>query len=193
MSLLELIAAADARGLAASGTACLDRCLPQPAAGAEPDPLRPLWAGCADPRDWADRLAEARAALDGLSDPQEGAQETVLRIRTLLAEAPAERAGEELRTWADACSVLALDIHCGHDAVGADATELVGRCRAGDPEGAGPLLSGEATRQVRILELLAETGDAAPAGGGLRQVRDVSTEGRRVLRAAVSRRARARG
>ncbi|MFJ2089798.1 hypothetical protein ACIOEW_11060 [Streptomyces sp. NPDC087901] len=189
MSLLELIAAADARGLAASGAACLDRCLPQPAAGTEPDPLRPLWAGCADPRDWPDRLAEARAALDALPDPPE----TALRIRTLLGEAPADRSVEELRTWAGACSVLALDIHCGHDTVRADATELVGRCRAGDPEGAGPLLSGETARQVRILEMLAEIGDAAPTGAGLRQVMDLSTEGQRVLRAAASRRARVRG
>lgn len=189
MSLLELIAAADARGLAASGAACLDRCLPQPAAGADPDPLRPLWAGCADPRDWPDRLAEARAALDALPDPPE----SVLRIRTLLGEAPADRSGEALRTWADACSALALDIHRGHDAARPDATELVDRCRAGDPAGAGPLLSGEAVRQVRILEMLAEIGDGAPTGAGLRQVMDVSTEGQRVLRAAASRRARVRG
>ncbi|MEU1369360.1 hypothetical protein ABZ454_24945 [Streptomyces sp. NPDC005803] len=189
MSLLELIAAADARGLAASGAACLDRCLPQPAEGGEPDPLRPLWAGCADPRLWPDRLAEARAALDVLPD----APEYVRRVRALLAEAPDDRADEALRTWADACSVLALDIHLGHDAVRADATELVGRCRAGDPRGAGPLVSGETARQVRILEMLAETGDGAPTGAGLRQVRDVSAEGQRVLRAAVSRRARVRG
>ncbi|MEU1347383.1 hypothetical protein ABZ438_05295 [Streptomyces sp. NPDC005786] len=189
MSLLELIAAADARGLAASAAACLDRCLPQPAAGADPDPLRPLWPGCADPEDWPDRLAEARAALDALPDPPEG----LLRVRTLLGEAPADRSGEGLRTWADACSVLALDTHRRHDAERADAAELVARCRAGDPAGAGPLLSGEAARQVRILEMLAETGDGAPTGAGLRQVRDVSTEGQRVLRAAVSRRARVRG
>lgn len=189
MSLLELIAAADARGLAASGTACLDRCLPQPDGAAGPDPLRPLWAGCADPQDWPDRLTEARTALDALPDPPESVQ----RIAKLLGEAPADRSGEALRTWADACSVLALDLHRGHDAARADATELVARCRAGDPDGAGPLLSGEAARQVRILEMLAEIGDRAPTGAGLRQVMDVSTEGQRVLRAAASRRARVRG
>lgn len=189
MSLLELIAAADARGLAASGAACLDRCLPPPAPGADPDPLRPLWAGCADPRDWPDRLAEARAALHALPDPPESVQ----RIRTLLAEAPADRSGEELRAWADACSVLALDLHRAHDAARADAMELLERCRAGDPGGAGPLLAGETARQARILEMLAEIGDGAPTGTGLRQVRDVSTEGRRVLRAAASRRVRVRG
>ncbi|MEU9202990.1 hypothetical protein [Streptomyces sp. NPDC048332] len=186
MSLLELIAAADARGLAVSGIACLDRCLPQPAGAADPDPLRPLWAGCADPRDWPARLAEARAALAALPDPPE----SVRRIAKLLGEAPADRSGQELRAWADACSALALDLHCAHDAARADATELVARCRVGDPEGAGPLLSGEAVRQTRILEMLAETGGDAPMGAGLRQVRDASTEGRRVLRAAVSRRAR---
>ncbi|WP_406453938.1 hypothetical protein OG782_23345 [Streptomyces sp. NBC_00876] len=189
MSLLELIAAADARGLAASGAACLDRCLPQPAEGADPDPLRPLWAGCADRQAWPDRLAEACAALDALPDTGE----TGRRIRKLLGEAPADRAGEELRTWADACSVLALDVHLGQDAVRADGPELVERCRAGGAEGAGPLLSGEAARQVRILEMLAEIGDGAPTGAGLRQVMDASAEGQRVLRAAVSRRARGRG
>lgn len=189
MSLLELIAAADERGLAASGAACLDRCLPQPAEGADPDPLRPLWAGCADRRAWPDRLAEARAALGALPD----AGETAPRIRKLLGEAPADRTGEELRAWADACSVLALEAHLGHDAARADATELAGRCRAGDPKGAGPLLSGETARQIRILEMLAEITDEAPTGAGLRQVLDVSTEGQRVLRAAVSRRARVRG
>ncbi len=131
--------------------------------------------------------------MDGLPDAPEGAQEAVLRIRALLDEAPEERSGEELRTWADACSALALDIHRGHDTARADVTELVGRCRAGDPSDAGPLLSGEAARQVRILEMLAEIGDAAPMGAGLRQVMDVSTEGQRVLRAAASRRARVRG
>lgn len=188
MSLLELIAAADERGLAASAAACLDRCLPQPGAGADPDPLRPLWAGSADRQDWRDRLAEARTALDAVPDPGE----TVLRIRKLLGEAPADRAGEELRAWADACSVLALDIHLGHDAARPDAEELVARCRAGDPAGAGPLLSGETARQARILEMLADIGDEAPRGAGLRQVLDVSTEGQKVLRAAVSRRARVR-
>ncbi|MCM2412200.1 hypothetical protein [Streptomyces sp. RKAG290] len=190
MSLLELIAAADERGLAASGAACLDRCLPLRADDADPDPLRPLWAGCADAAAWPERLAEARAALDALPGPEV----TVGRIRQLLGEAPADRAGkEELRAWADACSVLALEVHLGHDFARDDAKELVGRCRAGDPQGAGPLLSGERARQIRILEMLAEISDDAPAGAGLRQVMDVSTEGQRVLRAAVSRRARVRG
>ncbi|MEU3221723.1 hypothetical protein ABZ695_01025 [Streptomyces sp. NPDC006976] len=189
MSLLELIAAADERGLAASAAACLERCLPQPGAGADPDPLRPLWAGCADARLWPARLAEARAALDALPDPGE----PVRRVRELLAAAPDERAGEELRAWADDCSLLALEVHLGHDAPRPGAPDLPARCRTGRPAGAGPLLAGEAARQTLILEMLAGIDESAPAGAGLRQVLDVSTEGQRVLRAAVSRRARGRG
>ena len=189
MSLLELIAAADDRGLAAGAAACLERCLPQPAPGDDPDPLRPLWAGCADPRLWPARLAEARAALDSLADPGEPAG----RVRELLAGAPGTRAGEGLRAWAAACSVLALDVHLAHDATAPAAPDPVARCRAGDPSGAGPLLAGEVARQARILEMLAGIDDDAPAGAGLRQVRDVSAEGQRVLRAAAARRARVRG
>ncbi|MFD4814942.1 hypothetical protein [Streptomyces sp. NPDC058418] len=56
MSLVKLIAQADERGLAASGLACLDRCLPLLAE--EPDVLRPLWAGIVDgEQDWSVRLA----------------------------------------------------------------------------------------------------------------------------------------
>ncbi|WP_405899489.1 hypothetical protein OG242_20180 [Streptomyces sp. NBC_00727] len=192
MSLLELIAAADERGLAAGAAACLERCLPQPAPGDEPDPLRPLWAGCADPRLWPARLAEARAALDSVAGPLADPGEPVGRVRDLLAGAPDDRAGEALRVWADACSVLALELHLGHDATGPAAADRVARCRAGDLSGAGPLLAGEVARQVRILEMLAGIDDAAPAGAGLRQVLDVSTEGQRVLRAAAARRARVR-
>ncbi|NEC69076.1 hypothetical protein G3I41_31510, partial [Streptomyces sp. SID9727] len=68
----------------------------------------------------------------------------------------------------------------------------VARCRAGDPSGAGPLLAGEAARQAAILEMLAAMDEAAPAAAGLRQIRDVSTEGQRVLRAAAARRGRVR-
>jgi hypothetical protein len=50
-----------------------------------------------------------------------------------------------------------------------------------------PLVAAELRRQITVLELLATT-----APGGLRQVLAVSTEGRRVLRAVVSRRARGR-
>ena len=45
MSLVELIAQADERGLAASGLACLDRCVPL--LGGDDEVLRPLWANLA--------------------------------------------------------------------------------------------------------------------------------------------------
>ncbi|MEW2487062.1 hypothetical protein [Streptomyces sp. NPDC048411] len=186
MSLLELIAAADERGLVASAVACLDRCLPQPAAGADPDPLRPLWAGCADGSVWPDRLAEVRAVLDAAADTEGAAPQ----IRKLLDDAPADRAGPGLREWADACSLLALEVHLGQDATPGAGADLLRRCREGDPAGAGPLVAGEVRRQILILEMLADSGTGTV---GLRQVRDASTEGQRVLRAATARRARGRG
>ncbi|MFJ9678358.1 hypothetical protein ACIRP2_09915 [Streptomyces sp. NPDC101194] len=189
MSLLELIAAADERGLATSAVACLDRCLPQPAEGADPDPLRPLRAGCANGALWPERLAEARAALDAAADAEGAAPQ----IRKLLGEAPADRAEPGLREWAGACSLLALEVHLGQDTTSSAGAGAVRGCREGDVEGAGPLLAGEVWRQTRILELLAESAGATGAGAGLRQVFDTSTEGQRVLRAAVSRRARGRG
>ncbi|MFF3146046.1 hypothetical protein ACFVRU_31100, partial [Streptomyces sp. NPDC057927] len=54
-------------------------------------------------------------------------------------------------------------------------------------DGDGPLVAAERRRQVAVLELLAGRG-----AGGLRPALEVSTEGRRVLRAVVSRRARGR-
>ncbi|MEE1772120.1 hypothetical protein PUR34_29165 [Streptomyces sp. JV185] len=186
MSLLELIAAADERGLAASAVACLDRCLPQPPDGADPDPLRPLWAACADPALWPGRLAEVRAGLDAVADAEGAAP----RIRKLLGEAPADRAAPGLREWADACSLLALEVHLGTEAAPDAGAETARRCREAGPDGAAPLPAGELRRQIRILELLAETADASAGGAGLRQVLDASAEGQRVLRAAVSRRAR---
>ncbi|MGW1657425.1 hypothetical protein [Streptomyces atratus] len=194
MSLLELIAAADERGLAASAVACLDRCLPQPADGADPDPLRPLWSGCADGSVWPDRFAQVRAALDAAADTEGAAPQ----IRRLLGEVPVDRAAPELREWADACSLAALETHCRFDAQGGDEaesedrTELLNRCRTEGPEGAGPLLAGELRRQVQILETLAETTGTVGSGAALRRVFDLSTEGRRVLRAVVSRQARGR-
>ncbi|MFD5763708.1 hypothetical protein ACFWIZ_53505 [Streptomyces sp. NPDC127044] len=55
------------------------------------------------------------------------------------------------------------------------------------PAPPGPLVAAERRRQVAVLELLAGRG-----AGGLRPALEVSTEGRRVLRAVVSRRARGR-
>lgn len=54
-------------------------------------------------------------------------------------------------------------------------------------------MAGELERQVRILEILAETAGTAGSGAGVRKALDLSTEGRRVLRAVMSRRARIRG
>ncbi|MFF2405265.1 hypothetical protein [Streptomyces sp. NPDC058092] len=191
MSLLELIAAADERGLAASAVACLDRCLPQPADGADPDPLRPLWAGCADGSVWPERFAQVRAVLDAADT--DGAAP---RIRKLLTEAPVDRAAPGLREWAHACSLAALEIHQQFDMPGgdttADDTDLLRRRRTGDPESGGPLVTGELRRQIQILETLAETTDTAGSGAALRRVVDLSSEGRRVLRAVVSRQARDR-
>ncbi|MEV7865254.1 hypothetical protein AB0P17_03905 [Streptomyces sp. NPDC088124] len=226
MSLVKLIAQADERGLAASGLACLDRCLP-PGAG-EAEPLRPLWAGAAAGADeWPARLAEARDGLDAViaaeSAPEPdpvpapggaagdgsgaGTGVTLALVRTLLGSAPSRWEAEPLRAWADTCSVVALEIHQKLDVVGesgsAAAAEWLARCRE-DPaavadavdgaeggDGVGPLVAGELRRQIRILEILSEPTGAAGAGA-MRRAMDLSTEGQRVLRAVVSRRARAR-
>ncbi|WP_455352561.1 hypothetical protein [Streptomyces sp. SYSU K217416] len=189
MSLVELIARADERGLAASGLACLDRCLPLFVE--EAGVLRPLWAGVAvGEEDWAERLTAARDALEGSAATGESAA----LVRQMLGAAPSEWAEAPLREWADACSVVALEIHHRLDAgdpgdEDADAERLTS-CREGDTDGAGPLVAGELRRQTEILEILA---DPSAGGAGLRRALDLSTEGQRVLRAVVSRRARAQG
>ncbi|MET9622431.1 hypothetical protein ABZZ37_16940 [Streptomyces sp. NPDC006464] len=179
-SVLELIDRADERSLAAAGLACLDRCLPLLAPeGAEV--LRPVWAAVArgDGGAWCESLAKARGELDEVPAGDEAAQ----GVREMLAEAPAEWSAEPLREWASSCSHAALALHGRYDGAGG-ATELVDRCRAGDADGAGPLLAGELRRQHTVLESVAH----GPTG--LRRARELSTEGGRVLRAVVSRRAR---
>ncbi|CAL9571068.1 hypothetical protein [Streptomyces sp. enrichment culture] len=200
MSLVELIARADRRGLAASGLACLDRCLPL--LEGDDEILRPLWATLAEDtggafgRDWADGLAQARAKLAG--PDAAGEDEAVLLTRRMLASAPDDCAGPDTRTWADACSVAALRIHrlldpsaeASSKAGAARETDVfreAGLARAGGGDGRSPLVAAELRRQVAVLELLAGHGPA-----GLRPAREASTEGRRVLRAVVSRRARGR-
>jgi hypothetical protein len=180
MSLVELIAQADERGLAASGLACLDRCVPL--LGGDDEILRPLWAGLAESADWAEDLDVARAKLDS----GEGGGEAALLARRMLDAAPAGRAADEVRVWADACSVASLQIHRLLDPAGPEADVDSGR--AGRTEDMPPLVAAELRRQITVLELLAGHGAA-----GLRQALEVSTEGRRVLRAVVSRRARGRG
>ncbi|WP_432080332.1 hypothetical protein [Streptomyces sp. WAC 04229] len=172
MSLVELIARADARGLAASGLACLDRCLPL--LDGDDEVLRPLWAALAEDAgpDWAGELAQVRGTLAGTGG--EGEDEAVLLARVMLADAPDACSGPALRTWADACSAAALRVHRLLDP-------------AADSNGPAPLVAGELRRQVTVLDLLAAHGPA-----GLRPALEVSTEGRRVLRAVVSRRARGR-
>ncbi|MEU9590133.1 hypothetical protein ACGF7W_12170 [Streptomyces sp. NPDC048219] len=189
MSLVELIAQADARGLAASGLACLDRCLPL--LDGDDDVLRPLWATLADgdvteggPA-WAQGWEQVRGKLAG--PDAAGEDEAVLLARRMLAAAPAGCSAAEVRAWADACSVASLRIHrlldpAGDSGAGADAGP------EGAAHGTSPLVAAELRRQVSVLELLAGHGPA-----GLRGALDVSTEGRRVLRAVVSRRARGRG
>ncbi|MFB7516855.1 hypothetical protein [Streptomyces sp. NPDC056144] len=178
-SLRELVDAADERGLAAAGLACLDRCLPllAPDGG---DALRPVWAAVArgDGGAWGEAVAKARVELDSA-----GTGAGAGAVREMLAQAPADWTAGALRPWAAACSDRALALHGGFDAAGV-ADGLVARCRAGDPAGAGPLLAGELRRQLAVLEAVAH----GPTG--LRRARELSVEGGRVLRAVVSRRAR---
>ncbi|WP_217168803.1 hypothetical protein [Streptomyces sp. AC512_CC834] len=199
MSLVELIARADVRGLAASGLACLDRCVPL--LDGDDEVLRPLWATLADDtgeagdevgdevgRDWAQGLTQVRDKLAG--PDAAGEDEAVSLARRMLASAPAECSGPAMRTWADACSVAALRIHRLLDpaAEAARATPGTDVPREAGTDGLSPLVAAELRRQTGVLELLAAHGPA-----GLRPALEVSTEGRRVLRAVVSRRARGRG
>lgn len=206
MSLVELIAQADERALAASGLACLDRCAPL--LGGDDEVLRPLWTSLADGAEgetWGECLERARAKLPSLfgepgEEPgEEAGEDQALQLaRTMLATAPAVPAGTPVREWADACSVAALRIHRllevmvpAGGAGDADGADDIDSRREGRTEGISPLVAAELRRQITVLELLAGTGNG-PAVGGLRQVLAVSTEGRRVLRAVVSRRARGR-
>ncbi|MEH0576208.1 MULTISPECIES: hypothetical protein [Streptomyces] len=192
MSLVELIAQADERGLAASGLACLDRCVPL--LGADDDILRPLWGNlteASDGADWGELLEQVRGKLEsgeateGDGGVAQGGDEAVLLVRRMLAAAPADRFAGEVRLWADACSVASLQIHRLLDPA-EDAAPVDSR-REGRTEGMSPLVAAELRRQVTVLEVLAGHG-----AGGLRRALEVSVEGRRVLRAVVSRRARKR-
>ncbi|WP_329230436.1 hypothetical protein [Streptomyces canus] len=196
MSLVELIGQADERGLAASGLACLDRCIPL--LGGDDEVLRPLWAGLADDAgaaEWGVRLEQVRGKLGGEfgvadggdGESGSGEDEAVLLARRMLAAAPLERSADGVRVWADACSVAALRIHRLLDPL-KDAGDSVDARREGRTEGMSPLVAAELRRQITVLELLAGHGPA-----GLRPALEVSTEGRRVLRAVVSRRSRRRG
>ncbi|MGC9495335.1 hypothetical protein [Streptomyces sp. WG7] len=195
MSLVELIARADTRGLAGSGLACFDRCVPL--LGGDDEVLRPLWASLAgdagDGPGWATGLAQVRERLAG--PDAEGEDEAVLLARRMLAAVPAECSGAGIRAWADACSVASLRVHRLLDPAVDAATVAAARGEGGaeggeegGTDGLSPLVAAELRRQVTVLEVLAGHGPA-----GLRRAMEVSTEGRRVLRAVVSRRARGRG
>lgn len=203
MSLVELIAQADERGLAASGLACLDRCVPL--LGGDDEVLRPLWANLAtggEPTAWGELLEQVRGKLGvaEVVDDEDVEDEAALLARRMLAAAPAVRSAAEARIWADACSVASLQIHRLLDPAEDDASsagalpEALSSVRAegapaeGRAAGMSPLVAAELRRQVSVLEILAGHG-----AGGLRRALEVSTEGRRVLRAVVSRRARGRG
>jgi hypothetical protein len=171
MSLVELIAQADERGLAASGLACLDRCVPL--LGGDDEILRPL----------GDGLEQARGKLDiaAVGD------EAIVLAHRMLEAAPAGRSAAEVRVWADACSVASLQIHRLLDTAADEASSVDAR-RQGRTEGMSPLVAAELRRQVAVLEVLAGHGAA-----GLRRALELSIEGRRVLRAVVSRRTRKQG
>ncbi|MFJ9871120.1 hypothetical protein [Streptomyces sp. NPDC101165] len=185
MSLVELIAQADERGLAASGLACLDRCVPL--LGGDDEVLRPLWASLADGSEWVAGLEKARGAL---GPAQAGEDEAEQLAHRMLDAAPADRTAEAIRAWADACSVASLRIHRLLDpaAGGSSEADDPEAGREGGASDASPLVAAELRRQVVVLELLAEHGS-----NGLRRALDVSIEGRRILQAVVSRRARSRG
>ncbi|MGY5049118.1 hypothetical protein ACWDE0_26405 [Streptomyces sp. 900105755] len=185
MSLVELIAQADERGLAASGLACLDRCVPL--LGGDDLVLRPLWASLADGSDWSAGLEKARGSLGTGAEAGGQADEAGTLARRMLDAAPESQEAAGVRLWADACSVASLQIHRLLDPA-EDAAPSVDTRREGGTEGMSPLVAAELRRQVTVLELLAGHGAA-----GLRRALDVSTEGRRVLRAVVSRRARGLG
>ncbi|CAL2068800.1 conserved protein of unknown function [Streptomyces murinus] len=191
MSLEERIARADERGLAASGLACLDRCLPL--LDGDEELLRPLWGSLADGSDWSAPLEKARGALLGLGGEEAagaGGDEhaaavgdehaaAVRLVAHMLDTAPAERTAEAVRPWAESCSAVSLRVHRLLDPAAEVAPDPAG---TEDPP---PLVAAELRRQITVLELLEGHGKQ-----GLRRALDVSGEGRRVLRAVVSRRAR---
>lgn len=182
MSLVERIAQADERGLAASALACLDRCLPL--LGGDEELLRPLWVSLADGSGWAADLARAR---DTLGAAPSAADEAARLVRGMLDSAPAARTADAVLPWAGACSAASLRVHRLLDpAAGRTGdAEATGEGDAGDAVGLPPLVAAELRRQAAVLDLLADHG-----AQGLRRAREVSAEGRRVLGAVVSRRAR---
>ncbi|MET7680201.1 hypothetical protein [Streptomyces sp. NPDC005423] len=188
MSLAQWIAEAGELGLAVSGLACSDRCVPL--LGGDDELLRPLWSSLTEDAgadEWGVRLRQVRERLAGHPAPAE--DEAVRLARRMLATAPGEPSGAGLREWADACSAASLCVHRLLESAAAVAdAEWADGLRAGRTDGVSPLVAAELRDQTTVLELLAAHGTA-----GLRPALAVTTEGRRVLRAVVSRRARGRG
>lgn len=191
MSLVDLIAQADEQGLAASGLACLDRCVPL--LGGDDEVLRPLWASLAEGKEWGERVAKVRGELGGALPADDTAadgagDEATVLARTMVAALPDELTARTAREWADICSVTALRVHRALDPAD-DGAEPEGATvedrRQGRTDGMGHLMASELRRQIAVLELLAQHGK-----GGIRRTLEVSVEGRRVLQAVVSRRAR---
>jgi hypothetical protein len=168
-----------------------------PLLGGDDEVLRPLWTSLAEGavgETWGECLEQARAKLPAPfeeSGEETGEDRAVRLARTMLATAPAVPAGAPVREWADACSLASLRIHRLLEVMApaddADGADDIDARREGRTDGMSPLVAAELRRQITVLELLAGTGS-----GGLRQVLAVSTEGRRILRAVVSRRARGR-
>ncbi|MEV6793061.1 hypothetical protein AB0M87_13880 [Streptomyces sp. NPDC051320] len=197
MSVVEVISQADERGLAVSGLACLDRCVPLLCA--DDEVLRPLWTGLANGgRGWSEGLGSARSApvCPGTA-VDAGLVRAAELTRTMLDEAPADllpylegTAGASARgplyAWADSCSAAALEVHRILSGT-CDATWSVTAAREDGAHGTAPLVVAELRRQKQILGLLSD-----PGPGALRRALDLTTEGRHVVRAVVSRRARAR-
>ncbi|EKX68344.1 hypothetical protein STRIP9103_06210 [Streptomyces ipomoeae 91-03] len=172
-----------------------------PLLGGDDEVLRPLWAGLVDGADWAERVTKVRGELgaassgggdsDGDSSGRGpgvnsgGGDEVVGLARRMLDSIPEERSVEGLREWAEVCSVAALRIHQLLDPLDKGDADAVTACREGRTEGVSHLVGSELRRQLVVLELF-----AAHGATGVRKALDVSTEGRRVLRAVVSRRAR---
>ncbi|WP_313897037.1 hypothetical protein [Streptomyces sp. GC420] len=168
---------ADERSLAASGTACLERCFFESETA---EVLRPVWLAVGNGETW---LAELRTAVESLLSALD--EEAAADARASVGPLPSAYTKEELLDWAAHCSAAALEFHQRVDGV-EPADDVVKRYLQGDTKGIPPLTQGELRRQSEILELLA--GEAAVTG--LRPVLELSTEGKRVLRAAFSRRAR---
>ncbi|GHJ35156.1 hypothetical protein [Streptomyces sp. TS71-3] len=110
----------------------------------------------------------------------------VTAAATVTATGAASSGHAPLNAWADACSLAALRVHALMDGT-QDGPAAVAAYREGRTDGITPLAASELRSQTDVLTMMAEHG-----AGALRHALEVTTEGRRILRAAVSRRARVR-